>query len=127
MKKNYTLSEITKLHANVTAFINMGETLPVKVSYALTKAYRALQSELDLFNEQRKPILEKYAEKDADGEFVVENDSYKIADHEHFGKEINELLNVETEIEIPTIKIEALDGINLKAHELMLIDFMIEE
>ena len=83
--------------------------LPAKVMYAVVKNKNKLKKIVEDFEEVRKSLIEKYAEKDENGEPVVEDNRYKIADQTAFAKEYSELLKEENEVDFHTIGIEALE------------------
>ncbi len=104
--------------------------LPVKVSYALAKNISKLEKELQIYNQERDKLIEKYSVKDDDNKTVIdENNQIKIQDKylEDWNKDIKELQEIEVEIDIHKFKLEELNGYNMTPAELMAIEYMIEE
>lgn len=104
--------------------------LPVKVSYALAKNISKLEKELQIYNQERDKLIEKYSVKDDDNKPVIdENNQFKIQDKylEDWNKDIKELQEIEVEIDIHKFKLEELNGYNMTPAELMAIEYMIEE
>lgn len=104
--------------------------LPVKVSYAIAKNLSKLESELKIYNKEREKLIEKYSVKDEKGKMIVdENSQIKIQPEqmENWNKDLKELLDIENEIDIRQFSIEALNGYNMSASDLMLIGYMIIE
>jgi hypothetical protein len=104
--------------------------LPVKVSYAIAKNIAKLEAELKIYNVEREKLIEKYSQKDSEGKTIIgENNQVGIQKEylAEWNKDIQELLAIENEVAIHTFPIEALDGFNMTASELMAIDYMIIE
>ena len=104
--------------------------LPIKASYAIAKNIAKLEAELKTYNTEREKLIEKYSVKDEKGKTIIgENDQISISP-EHladWNKDIQELLAIENEIDIHKFSVEALNGYNMSAAELMLIGYMIIE
>lgn len=104
--------------------------LPVKVSYAIAKNLNKIESELKTYESQRAKLIDKYALKDEKGQVKADEAGqiiFKDECKEQWDKDIKELLEIENEIDIHKFNINILDGYNMTANELMLIDYMIEE
>lgn len=104
--------------------------LPVRVSYALSKNISKVAKELEIYNEERQKLIEKYCTKDENGKSIIDkNNQLKIQDKflEDWNNDIKELQAIEIEIDIHTFKLDELHGYNMTATELMAIDYMIEE
>ena len=106
--------------------------LPCKLSYALAKNIKKIESELQIYNSEREKIIEKYCVKDEDGKLKLNKDNtYDIKEEfiDVCNKEINSLLDIEVDIDIHKIKINDLYNSNcdMSPAELMVIDYMIDE
>ena len=100
--------------------------LPLKLSYAFSKNITKIDAELKAYNIEREKLLNKYGEKDEEGKLKLsEKGEVNILDRENFNKEIAELLQCESEIDIHLIDLEKVDAkINITPGELMIIDYM---
>lgn len=100
--------------------------LPLKLSYAFSKNITKIDAELKAYNIEREKLLNKYGEKDEEGKLKLsEKGEVNILDRENFNKEIAELLQCESEIDIHLIDLEKVDAkINITPGELMVIDYM---
>lgn len=104
--------------------------LPIKVSYAIAKNISKLEKELQIYNQEREKLIEKYSVKDDDNKTIIdENNQIKIQDKylDAWNKDIKELQEIEVEIDMHKFKLEELNGYNITPAELMAIDYMIEE
>mgnify|MGYP006922905535 FL=1 len=100
--------------------------LPIKLSYAFSKNITKIDAELKAYNIEREKLLNKYGEKDEEGKLKLsEKGEVNILDRENFNKEIAELLQCESEIDIHLIDLEKIDTeIKITPGELMIIDYM---
>ena len=84
------------------------------------------------YTAERKEILDRYAKKDKNGENIVEDNCYVISDQEGYAKEIEELLEIETEAEIQKVSEEIIEKCDdprydpLTLEELAALEFMAE-
>lgn len=100
--------------------------LPIKLSYAFSKNITKIDAELKAYNIEREKLLNKYGEKDEEGKLKQSEDGkVNILDIENFNKEIAELLQCESEIDIHLIDLESINtDIKITPGELMIIDYM---
>lgn len=101
-------------NGEVVKFVNgVGELrekkLPIKIGFAITRNLKALESVALAYEEERVKILDKYAEKGEDGEYVTEGDSYKIDEMDAYAKELQELLDIENDVQFQRVKMEDLE------------------
>ena len=109
-----------------------GKKLPVKFGYAVKKNASALKDAAAAYTAERKEILDRYAKKDKNGKNIVEDNCYVISDQEEYAKEIEELLEIETEAEIQKVSEEIIENCDdprydpLTLEELAALEFMAE-
>lgn len=117
--------------------LNATETLQ-KLSQKELKARLALQisrllkegeREIQNFNEVRTNLINKYGEKDENGELVTdENKNCKILNDqiEIFSKELNELVDMEIEINANKIKIADLENMDFTPADMAVLEPFME-
>lgn len=100
--------------------------LPIKLSYALSKNITKINIELAVYNRERQKLIEKYGEKDEESKLKTKEDgTINILDIDSFNKDLKEILEIETEVDIHLIDLEKVDAdINITPGELMLTDYM---
>lgn len=100
--------------------------LPIKLSYALSKNITKIDRELTVYNKERQKLIEKYGEKDEEGKLKTKEDgTINILDIDSFNKDLKEILEIETEVDIHVIDLEKVNAdINITPGELMVIDYM---
>lgn len=118
MKNN----EIVAAYNSIMAVMEKKEKYPVKFSYALTRNLKILEGWVKTFEEERKKLLEQYAEKNEESKEV------KIAaEHQDvWERDMKELLEIEVEIKPHTLSVDDLPE-NIEPAVLYSLDFMIEE
>jgi len=99
------------------------EKLPIKTAYWIGKTLKKLASESQEFEASRQLLINKYGDKDDQGNLIIENNEYKLTDKKGFNKEYSELAIIEVEVTFTPVEIESLGEIILKGSTLMaLID-----
>lgn len=102
------------------------EKFPVKTAYIIQKNFRAVESELKSYEEQRsKLIVEKYGvqEINAEGE---KTESWKVPDDRmvSFSREMSELFSVELELSLSKVKLP--ETCEISPSDIYLLDWMID-
>lgn len=121
------LSSIENLYTVLKSF--QEKEMPIKLSYKFSKIFDSIESDYKFFFAQLKKILDKYAEKDEEGNFVQNGDHIPLK-KETFDlaeKALNDLY--ETEITLPkiTFTLDELEELNIKPFELKALLPFIEE
>lgn len=108
--------------------------LPYKLAYAISKNLSKFQAEVETIEKTRKSFIENYAVKDDNGEFVIEDNQYKIEDGkmEEFNSEFQNFMSTETEIDIFAVPESVLETDDsrfdvLTVAQIVALDFMIEQ
>lgn len=108
----------------------LGVSLPVKVSYKLSKLVTKLQPELDLFNKEKDKLIEKYGEKDDKGVVSIKQDSPNMP---KFAKEIDELAEMEVNIDFgdgksfEKISVADLGDVKIEAQDLLSLSYLLND
>jgi len=99
-----------EIHTLTIQMAKMGEkNFPVKISFAIAKNRKKMAEALEIIEEQRKKLCEKYAARDENGEIRTEKDVYVIADHSGLNTEYKELLEVESDMDLMQIALSDLE------------------
>lgn len=133
-----TLSTLVTSEQSLGTLI--GQALPIRASFQISKIVRLAGAELQGYQESRKTLCEKYANKDADGRPIMlgpddkpvkegEPGRYDIpADNlEAFNKEHAELLTVEVAIPGQQIKVSELGDVRIAPAHIMALDWLLTE
>jgi len=103
-------------------------------AFKLTRIIKEISSIVEDKLATEKKILEKFVEKDADGNTVrpkdengnIVEDAVNITNVEEFSKEMNELMSVDNEINFDKIKFEDLELKTAKVKDLIKLDFLFD-
>ena len=112
---------------------NLNNTqLPIKLAYAISKNINKIDIELKTYNDEKAKLINKYAEKDKEGNVISDEHGHIIIEEKHkedWNNDISELLSIENEIDIHKIQLDDLlnANYNISPAELSMIDFMIED
>lgn len=99
--------------------------LPIKIGYAVHRNILSLAEAAEAYNVAREKIIEEHTEKDSEGNPVVKDNSYVFKDTQRFNKDLEELLGIDTEVNLHTISekdIEKYDDFRYDALTLSDID-----
>ena len=102
-----------KNYEAINTYAKLGEILnnysfKARVCQVLVKNKNKLKEIVDNFEEARQTLVKSLADKDENGEPLIENDNYVIKDKEKLNKEFMELQTIETEVEFDKIPVDDL-------------------
>lgn len=104
------MQQLLDFRNNIQTFNEM--TLPLKGAYKLNKIKKGLEKETEFYTEKFQEILDKYGQKDENGNFVFSEDNQQIlivdGKMEECNKALDELQNLEVQIENYNFKLEDL-------------------
>ncbi len=107
------------------------EDLSTKVNYNLNKNLITLENTLKTYNKCNKELLDKYAIKNEDGSYKIDEDTNEVKFAPNNKKEYitkrDELLDCEEQVDIHTIKLSSLPDNIGKGNKLYNIMFMIDD
>ena len=100
----------------------LSKELPVRPAYWFGKLAKKIQKEFVEFEDNRMVLVKKYALRDENMEFIVEDNKYKFADIEAFNIGYKELSDTETEIDFNQITLEQLGDIKISPAVMIWLD-----
>lgn len=100
--------------------------LPARTAFKVQRVMGKMDAELATIEKSRKALIEKFAEKAADGQPIVENNRYKILDPTAFNEEMQALLSTTIDIDVTKLRIEDIIG-NVKPATLATVAWLFEE
>lgn len=110
------------------------KNLPVRVAYAINLNIHKMTPIVESFDEARMDLIKKYAEKDANGEYITDKDgNIKISNAAEFKELISEAMQEDVSLDFKKIELSALDACDdshfdaLSVKDLEKLDFMITE
>lgn len=108
--------------------------IKASAAFKLSRIIKDISSIIEDKIKHEQKILEKWCEKDADGNVVVPKDadgnaianSVKISDMNAFNKEMHDLMSVETEINHTKLNFDELGLETASVKDIIKIDFLFE-
>lgn len=121
----------------ISDLLNSTETLQklsqkdfkAKLAWSIARLLKSAEAEIQSFNDTRMNLIKKYGEKDENGEIITdENGNCKIqsGDVDIFGKELNELIESEVEINANKIKMDLLEDIDFTPSDMAVLEPFVE-
>lgn len=112
-----------------------GKAYPVKLSYAIALNISRLSDAVGPAEKQRIQVIEKYAEKDENGEAIIKDGNFCVPDEarDEMTAEVEQLLSEDVEIKLHKVKGEYLESIEGDKYDpltpgiLVALRFMIED
>jgi hypothetical protein len=80
--------------------LNTAEGLPFKTALSIARDIKSIDEVLQVYGNKRKELINKYGEKDENGELVIKDDNVKLTDRAAFANEFNALAMEDVDIEI---------------------------
>lgn len=119
--------------SNATAALNeiSSQQMNYRTSLKISQNIKAIQAALTDYQEEMNKLMDKYVQKDKNGNFIQTEDNpgfYKLIPEtmEDFNKDRDELNQFEVEINIYTISPEEMENIKISPAAITSIGFMIE-
>lgn len=119
-----TNNDLIKLYKGLA---NINKKLPIQINYIIAKNISELEKTALVIDNERQAIISKYAQRNEDGTFVINEGNYsipynKIAD---FSADINELMSIVNDIPLMTISKEIINQASNERYDVMSTDDMV--
>jgi len=98
------------------------EKLPVRTSYNLGKFLKAVNKELEIFNEFRNELLNKYGERQEDNTYKIDSGNIQ-----KFNDEVIELINIEVHFDFELLLLDSLGNVSISSQDMLALDYLIKE
>lgn len=124
-----TLNDIV----NTTETFNkiMQQSFKGSLAFKIARLARELDKEMKTFNDERQKIIQKYGEKDENGELKTDdngNVKFEIDKLDEINEEFNALLNNQLEINAELLPMDKIDDFNITPQEMLNLEkFFTEE
>lgn len=102
---------------------------PGSVTFKIARLIRELDKEIQLFEEERSKIANKYGEKDENGNLVIqEGGNIKILDNkiQDCNEELQALFNTQVEINANKLPIDIFDSIEMTPTQAMNLEAIVD-
>ena len=116
---------------NATETFNkiMQQSFKGSLAFKIARLARELDKEMQTFNSERQKIIQKYGEKDENGELKVdENGNVKFENSkiQEINDDFNSLLNTELEINADKLPMDNIDAFEITPQEMLNIEVFFE-
>lgn len=123
-----TLKDIVDSQEIMRALSN--KSLRGRVAFKVARLLKKLEAELTTFNDTRMKLIESYAKKDENGNYVTNDKNEYQFDQDNankFVEEINKLLLEELDIDANPILVNEIEDLDFTPAEMALLEPFIEE
>ncbi len=134
MQTKLTFSEVKRKYEILGSFVD--KVLPRKVTTAIARTVAKFEKELEFYDKQRADVVKRYALKNEDGTYIIENNAYTFEskdDEKAFIEEIEQLNSTEVDVEIMRFDVSELERCDivdkydkLTAREELALEFIID-
>lgn len=108
----------------------LDKQLKGRTAFQVARLIKKLENEISSYNDTRVKLIERYAMKNDDGTFVInDKNEYQFTQENMNGfvQEMNKILTEDIEIDVNPIKLEELDNIDFTVMEMTMLEPFIEE
>lgn len=104
------------------------KTFSIETQYKFLKLSKIIDSEIEIFEEQRKMLIENFGERDEAGNFIVENGGIKIKidSQEECEKKVKELNEMQVQFPDMYFSLPELEPLELTLEDLLFLDQFIK-
>lgn len=103
--------------------------LPISLSYKIAKNIMKIEEELTILNKEKQKLIDKYGEKDEDGEIKSdESGRIRILDMSSWTTEYSALEDLQIDIDLTTISEDDLlscDNFNITPSDIITVSYML--
>ena len=99
--------------------------LKARLALEVARMLKAAEKEIQDFNDVRMKLINKYGEKDENGELITDEEGKcKIVKEEitNFSNELNDLVATEVEINANKIKLEQIENLDFTPAEMSILE-----
>lgn len=122
-----TMSDVLSIEKVLTKLVNY--SLTGNRAFALARLTREIDKEIATFENIRIDLIRKYADKDENGEVIVNGENVHLSEEnvQLCNQELKESLAQEIELNVAPLKYEWFDDIELTINEASLFEPFMEE
>lgn len=107
----------------------MTKPLKARTAFAVARIAREVEKEYNLFNQSRTELIQKYGEKDENGELkVTEEGNYTVSKDNiaEFNTSFQELLDTEIEVNAEPVSMDDLGDVDFTPNEVLNLEAFIK-
>lgn len=104
--------------------------MPIKLAYGISRIISKVTNEVKLYEDARTKLIEKYGQRDSEGNIVNNGGSIpiKLEEQDAFQRDFLSLVDTEIEINCHAISVDRLleSGVNISPRDLVAIDVFLD-
>lgn len=97
------------------------ENLPIKTAITISKTIKEVNEILNVFNDKKKKLFDKYGEENKEAEGMV----IKSENIEEFNVQYTDLIKEEIDVDFTKVSVDDLGDINVKPSTLIVLEWFI--
>lgn len=108
----------------------MQQSFKGSIAFKVARLARELNKEMETFNAERQKLLERYCEKDENGELkVLENGNVQVIPEklQEFNQEFTNLLETEVEINADKLPMSCMDEFEVSPQQMLDLEVFFED
>lgn len=108
----------------------MKKNLKSRPAFLLARIIREIEKEYETFQAARKILIEKYGEKDESGNLYIDKDgNNRILKNEidNFNRDMTDLLNTYVQLNVSSISLNDLEGVEFTPEQMLVLEPFIVE
>lgn len=108
----------------------MQQSFKGSIAFKVARLARELNKEMETFNTERQKLLERYCEKDENGELkVLENGNVQVIPEklQEFNQEFTNLLETEVEINADKLPMSCMDEFEVSPQQMLDLEVFFED
>lgn len=119
----YTNKQIFLISQQLNELYNtLSICLPAKINYYIYKNKKLIDDYVEILEESRNAIIQKYGEMISETEYQINSDKMKMAN-----QELNEVLAIEIDLPVTYVKLSELMPYEFTPQQMEALFFMIKE
>jgi len=117
---------------NATETFNkiMQQSFKGSLAFKIARLARELDKEMQTFNAERQKIIQKYGEKDENGELKIDEKGlvkFNKTNLKEINEEFNSLLDTDLEINVDKLPMDSIDNFEITPQEMLQIEVFFED
>ena len=99
----------------------------IKTAICIANNLKVLETPVKILRDKQRDLLDKYGEKDADGNLVEVDNGIRITNMAEFVPQMEEIMGTDIEVDLKKIKLSALENIKISANDIRVLNGIIED
>lgn len=122
---NFKMGELKGIIENLVKLMEIGMPIPTGIKFKRLAKFLFL--EIEIMEETRKGLIEKYGKRDENNTLVIKNEKYDFDNPVAFNQAYMEMNNADVSIEFEPVPLTALGKIDPPPICLLVLDKFIDE